>query len=102
MKFLSSTLGLAIGLAVAGLGDVVSAAWDKNAKNNIAIYWGQNAFGSYNNDTTLHQQGLLNYCQDTNVDVRLILHNLLTSGLKTLTFIIGYSRRFLEYLEEHW
>lgn len=69
MKFSTSALGLAVGLAVAGLGDVVTAAWSKTANNNVVLYWGQNAYGNLNNDTETHQKPLLTYCRDTNVDI---------------------------------
>ena len=63
------SLTAAILTAVFCFNTFVNAAWNKTLSNNVVVYWGQNALGSYENDTTKHQQGLLTYCQDPSIDV---------------------------------
>ena len=46
------------------------AAWNPSAKNNVVVYWGQNAASSITKQPAAQQKGLLHYCQDPNVDVR--------------------------------
>ncbi|KAI5791978.1 putative class III chitinase [Geopyxis carbonaria] len=60
----------------------VSATLDLTKKNNMVLYWGQNAHGSYKPDDALQQDRLLTYCQDTNVDVISIgfVKNFTTTG----------------------
>lgn len=61
-----SSFGIA---AISTFSSFASAAWNISAKNNVALYWGQNAFGSFNNDTTKQQKDLLWYCQQPEIDV---------------------------------
>lgn len=50
------------------------AAWDLTKKNNMMLYWGQNAHGAAKpTDTANFQTRLIDYCKDTNVDVRTIM-----------------------------
>jgi len=46
------------------------ASWDLSKKNNMIMYWGQNAHGGYINDTSspFHQKRLVEYCKDPAVD----------------------------------
>ncbi|KAJ7683479.1 hypothetical protein B0H14DRAFT_2654791 [Mycena olivaceomarginata] len=44
-------------------------AFDGNRSDNIAIYWGQNSYGSRGNDTKWQQKDLGAYCEDTSVNV---------------------------------
>ncbi|KAA8912303.1 chitinase 4 [Sphaerosporella brunnea] len=58
-----------IGLVAAALlATAANAALDLTKRNNMVLYWGQNAHGSYDNTTSKQQQSLYTYCQDPNVD----------------------------------
>jgi len=46
-----------------------NAAWDLTKKNNVVLYWGQNAHGQANPGTTTPQKRLVEYCKDPNVDL---------------------------------
>ncbi|KAL7270542.1 Chitinase 2 [Rhizina undulata] len=61
-----SIMGVAL-LATSFFG-LASAAWNATKNNNLVIYWGQNAHGSYNSTDDKQQNDLLYYCQDSNVD----------------------------------
>jgi len=56
--------------ALAALPTMVSADWNLSKKDNIVLYWGQNAHGGYINDTSspFQQKRLVEYCKDPAVD----------------------------------
>ncbi|KAF2841655.1 glycoside hydrolase family 18 protein [Patellaria atrata CBS 101060] len=43
------------------------AGYNPSAKNNVAVYWGQNSYGQGSGN--LAQQRLSNYCSDSNIDI---------------------------------
>ena len=47
-----------------------NAAFDLASKNNLALYWGQNAHGSYDPDFASGQRNLLTYCKSKWLFVR--------------------------------
>ncbi|KAF8476834.1 putative glycosyl hydrolase, family 18 [Kalaharituber pfeilii] len=56
-------------VTISTLSTLASAAWNISANNNVVTYWGQNAFGSFNNETARQQKGLLYYCKNTAADL---------------------------------
>lgn len=60
MKFTLASFSVAV---VAFAATAVNATFDLTQRNNLAVYWGQNAHGSYDNTTEKQQQNLLTYCQ---------------------------------------
>ncbi|KAI5818352.1 glycoside hydrolase family 18 protein [Pyronema omphalodes] len=66
MKFTLASLALSV---TAFAVTAVNATFDLNQRNNLVVYWGQNAHGSYDSTAEKQQKDLLTYCQDTNVDL---------------------------------
>lgn len=56
-------------IAISAFSTLASATWDLSAKNNVALYWGQNAFSALSNDTTKQQKDLLYYCKQPDIDI---------------------------------
>ncbi|KAF8245418.1 glycoside hydrolase, partial [Wilcoxina mikolae CBS 423.85] len=47
----------------------VDAAFDLTKNDNLVLYWGQDAHGSYDDNDANGQKDLLTYCKDSNVDL---------------------------------
>ncbi|EIW86439.1 glycoside hydrolase family 18 protein [Coniophora puteana RWD-64-598 SS2] len=43
-------------------------AFDNSARDNLAVYWGQNSYGAANSNTAYFQQPIDFYCQDDSID----------------------------------
>jgi hypothetical protein len=61
MRFTVSALFSVVATAL--FATTADAAFDLTKRNNMVLYWGQNAHGSYDNTTEKQQQSLLTYCQ---------------------------------------
>lgn len=58
-----STLSTLICVVAAALFvTTANAAFDLTKRNNLVLYWGQNAHGSYDSTPEKQQQDLLTYC----------------------------------------
>jgi hypothetical protein len=65
----SKSIAAAAILASSFFADGVAAGYSATAKDNVAVYWGQNGYGSVQPG---HQSNLITTCNNTNTDIVII------------------------------
>lgn len=58
-----STSAAVLLLLLFALPNTANAAFDLTSKNNLVLYWGQDAHGSYDPNPASFQKDLLTYCK---------------------------------------
>lgn len=60
---------ISVAAVVIAISTFVSADLDLTKKNNIVVYWGQNAIHNFDQTGARDQKRLVEYCKSTDVDV---------------------------------